>query len=200
MSSRRKSKPKRKSPKRKSPKRKSKRKTEDIFVYPVQNINGFEKEWKQKCKKQKISVKYAGASGMDEATHAHVFTIPTRTYGIVKKCWEDTLTKHGIRKTWPIAKSYEQLEKKKKRLRIKRQDDLERMRLKRKSRKSPKKRPKPTKRYAKGDRKKCGEMPKRLKRIKTPKECVKKLTGRKKGKHVWVTRGAASLGGYDPYH
>jgi hypothetical protein len=193
--------------KRTSKTKKSQRKTEDIFVYPPVEIikfspsvanadlDGFEKDWKQKCKEQKINVKYVGSSGTDEA----MFTIPTGTYTKVKKCWEDTLTKHGIKKTWPIAKSYEQLEKKKQRLGLGwRDDDVERMRLK--SRKSPKKSPKPTKRYAKGDKEKCGKMPKRLNRIKTPKECVKVLTGARKGKHVWVTKKAARAGGYDPYH
>jgi hypothetical protein len=69
---------------------------------------------------------------------------------------------------------------------------------KRESRKSPKK--SRTKMYAKGDIEKCGKIPFKLKRIKTPKECVKVLTGARKGKHVWVTRGAARAGGYDPYH
>ena len=146
--------PKRKSPKRKSPKRKSKRKsksrkTEDILVYYPRDLVEFKnlvdhivEEFFKKLKKQKINVKNVGVmNSFDNA----MFTIPAGTYAEVKKCWEDTLTKHGIKKTWPIAKSLRQLEKMKERLgldvsRESQVDDVKRMMLKRKSpkRKSPK--------------------------------------------------------------
>jgi hypothetical protein len=148
---RRQSKPKRKSPKRKSPKspkRKSKRKTEDILVYYPDLfefkdlVDHIVEEFFKKLKKQKINVKNLGVFNN---YHNAMFTIPAGTYAEVKKCWEDTLTKHGIKKTWPIAKSHRQLEKKKKRLGLDKSresqvDDVKRMMLKIKSpkRKSPK--------------------------------------------------------------
>ena len=67
---------------------------------------------------------------------------------------------------------------------------------KKSGKKSPKKSGKKSKKmYAKGDKDKCGKMPARLKRIKTPKVCVKVLTGPNKGKHKYVTKSAAQRGG-----
>jgi colicin import membrane protein len=70
---------------------------------------------------------------------------------------------------------------------------------KKSGKKSPKKSGKKSKKmYAKGDKAKCGKMPARLKNIRTPKVCVKVLTGPNKGKHRYVTLSAAQRGGYNP--
>ncbi len=70
---------------------------------------------------------------------------------------------------------------------------------KKSGKKSPKKSSKKSKKmYAKGDKAKCGKMPSKLKKIKTPKVCVKVLTGPNKGKHRYVTLSAAQKGGYNP--
>jgi len=70
---------------------------------------------------------------------------------------------------------------------------------KKSGKKSPKKSGKKSKKmYAKGNKKKCGKMPKNLKILKTPKVCVKVLTGPNKDKHKYVTLAAAKDGGYNP--
>ena len=64
---------------------------------------------------------------------------------------------------------------------------------KKQKKQSPKKQ-KQSPKYAQGNPENCGTMSLRLRRIKTPKVCVRVLSGPNKGKHKWVTRSAARNG------